>query len=85
MLKGAMQQMSDWIHAYMSNQDGLDSINSDVRVHSVFYSVCQGLFYVIAFRHRDLLSRKKSKLICYSHAFLILYTISLQILYLWKV
>lgn len=61
MLKGALQQMADWIHAYISNQDGLECVNSDVRVHSVFYAVCQGLFYVIAFRHHDLLSTKKSK------------------------
>lgn len=59
MLKGTLQQMADWIHKYISTQDGLECVNSDVRVHSVFYSVCQALFYVVAFRQKDLLNSKK--------------------------
>lgn len=60
MLKGTLQQMTDWIHSYISTQDGLECVNSDVRVHTVFYSVCQALFYVIAFRHKELVANKKS-------------------------
>lgn len=63
MLKGTLQQMSGWIHTYIANQDGLECVNSDVRVHSVFYSVCQSLFYVIAFKQKDLFNNRKSKLI----------------------
>nr|AEE63061.1 unknown [Dendroctonus ponderosae] len=59
-LKGTMQQMADWIHSYMKNQDGLECVNSDLRVHSVFYSVCQALFYLLAFRHKDLVESKKN-------------------------
>lgn len=53
--------MAEWIHTYNSNQDGLECVNSDVRVHSVFYSVCQALFYIVSFRHKALVKSKKSK------------------------
>lgn len=61
MLKGMLQQMSSWIHSYIAAQDALEWINSDVRIHAVFYAVCQALFYAVTFRHRELLSSKKSK------------------------
>lgn len=60
MLKTSIAEMSTWIHKYISSQDGLEYINSDVRVHCVFYTVCQTLFYVIAFRHCDLVHTKKN-------------------------
>ncbi|XP_018574446.1 RNA polymerase I-specific transcription initiation factor RRN3 [Anoplophora glabripennis] len=59
-LKGTLQQMAEWIHTYNSNQDGLECVNSDVRVHSVFYSVCQALFYIVSFRHKDFIGKKKN-------------------------
>lgn len=61
MVKGTMQQIAEWIHSYIATQDGLECVNSDVRVHAVFYSVCQALFYLVAFRHKDLIESKKSK------------------------
>lgn len=61
MLKGTLQQMADWIHSYIATQDGLECVNSDIRVHSVFYSVCQYLLYVIAFRQKDLFNNRKSE------------------------
>jgi hypothetical protein len=64
MLKASIAEMSTWIHKYISSQDGLEYINSDVRVHCVFYTVCQTLFYVVAFRHCDLVHTKKSKCCC---------------------
>lgn len=62
-LRSTMEHMAAWIHSYITTQDGLDCLNSDIRVHAVFYSVCQALFYIVAFRHRDLISTKKSKYI----------------------
>lgn len=53
--------MADWIHSYISAQDELGPINNDVRIHRVFYSMCQALFYVIAFRHKDFVYSKRSK------------------------
>ncbi|PSN29624.1 hypothetical protein C0J52_27788, partial [Blattella germanica] len=60
MIKTSLAEMSIWIHKYIESQDGLESANSDVRVHAVFYSVCQSLFYIVAFRYRDLVSGKKN-------------------------
>ncbi|EFA10824.2 RNA polymerase I-specific transcription initiation factor RRN3 [Tribolium castaneum] len=60
MLKGTLQQMAEWIHSYIATQDGLECVNSDLRLHSVFYTVCQALFYVISFRHKDLVNTKKN-------------------------
>ncbi|XP_028142826.2 RNA polymerase I-specific transcription initiation factor RRN3 [Diabrotica virgifera virgifera] len=60
MIKGTMQQLAEWIHSYISAQDGLEYVNSDLRVHSVFYSVCQALFYIVAFRYKDLVHSKKN-------------------------
>ncbi|XP_050300204.1 RNA polymerase I-specific transcription initiation factor RRN3 [Anthonomus grandis grandis] len=59
-VKETMRQMAEWIHSYIGSQDSLDSVNSDVRVHTVFYSVCQALFYLVSFRHKDLVDRKKN-------------------------
>lgn len=63
MVKGTLQQMADWIHSYIATQDGLECVNSDLRLHSVFYTVCQALFYVISFRHKDLVNTKKSNIL----------------------
>jgi RNA polymerase I-specific transcription initiation factor RRN3 len=57
-LKASIAEMSTWIHSYIYSQDGLECMNSDVRVHSVFYTICQTLFYVIAFRHCDFVHTK---------------------------
>lgn len=56
-----MQQIAEWIHTYIANQDAVEGLNADIRAHAVFYSVCQALFYLVAFRHKDLVERKKSK------------------------
>lgn len=61
MLKGTLQQMAAWIHSYIAAQDSVEGANSDLRVHAVFYAVCQALFYAVTFRHRELLESKKSE------------------------
>lgn len=59
-LKNRISDMAVWIHNYISSQDGLESMNSDVRVHTVFYAICQAFFYIIAFRHKDLVNTKSN-------------------------
>ncbi|KAL1506194.1 hypothetical protein ABEB36_005599 [Hypothenemus hampei] len=59
LVKATMQRLSEWVHTYMTNLDGLECVNSDLRIHTVFYSVCQALFYLVAFRHKDLINKKK--------------------------
>ncbi|XP_014255317.1 RNA polymerase I-specific transcription initiation factor RRN3 [Cimex lectularius] len=51
--------MAVWIHSYIVNQDESSNISSqDMRVHTVFYSICQSLFYVIAFRYKEFIQTK---------------------------
>ncbi|XP_046628469.1 RNA polymerase I-specific transcription initiation factor RRN3 [Neodiprion virginianus] len=61
-IKTTLLKMSMWIHSYISSQDSLECANSDVRVHGVFYTVCQAMFYVIAFRHKHLVETRKNLL-----------------------
>lgn len=61
--KVVLQGLSQWIHDYINTQDELGMVNSDVRVHKVFYSVCQALFYIVVFRHKDFVHRRKGELI----------------------
>ncbi|XP_017779462.1 PREDICTED: RNA polymerase I-specific transcription initiation factor RRN3 [Nicrophorus vespilloides] len=60
MLKGTLQQFAEWIHAYILRQDGLEFVHCDIRHHSLFYCICQTLFYVVAFRQKDLVNTKKN-------------------------
>ncbi|KAE8749588.1 hypothetical protein FOCC_FOCC003576 [Frankliniella occidentalis] len=57
-LKSTLQEMSDWIHSYINNQDGQKTV--EMRLHIVFYSVCQALFYLLCFRHKDLFRTKQN-------------------------
>ncbi len=57
-LKSILQEMSDWIHSYINNQDGQKAV--EMRMQVVFYSVCQALFYLLCFRHKDLFRTKQS-------------------------
>lgn len=52
--------MSNWIHSYIQ-QDNLQGVNTDLRAHVVFYFICQAMFYLIAYRHKELTDGKKSK------------------------
>ncbi|XP_022207569.1 RNA polymerase I-specific transcription initiation factor RRN3 [Nilaparvata lugens] len=58
-LKEVLSNFASWIHGYISAEDSQENCNQSKRVHCVFYSICQALFYVIAFRHRDFAQTKK--------------------------
>lgn len=47
--------MCGWLHRYIDAQDNNERSYPDVSFHGPFFSVCQSLFYVFAFRHKDLL------------------------------
>ncbi|KAK3930013.1 RNA polymerase I-specific transcription initiation factor RRN3 [Frankliniella fusca] len=57
-LKSTLQEMSDWIHSYINNLDGQKTV--EMRLHVLFYSVCQALFYLLCFRHKDLFRTKQN-------------------------
>lgn len=55
--------MSIWCNNYINRVDkSVKVVNEDLlRWHAVFYSICQSLFYIISFRHHDLMDSKRSK------------------------
>lgn len=58
MMKVYLKQLSDWAHAYVKTCEF--NRNKNPKAHVVFYSICQAIFYVIAFRSRDLTRCDKS-------------------------
>lgn len=52
-----VELMMKWAHNYL--QTCQDCVMADVTHHGPFYSVCQSVFYVFAFRQREILETKK--------------------------
>lgn len=57
-LKSMLQEMCDWMHTYINNQDSRTTV--ELRAHAVFYSVCQAVFYLLCFRHKDLFKTRQN-------------------------
>ncbi|GFT53087.1 RNA polymerase I-specific transcription initiation factor RRN3 [Trichonephila clavipes] len=51
---GCSDLMCNWIHRYIEAHT-----SQDVEFHGTFHSVCQTVFYVFAFRHKELLEMKE--------------------------
>lgn len=60
LLQGFLQELCQWAHQYVSQCDSA-RFNTSLKAHRVFYSVCQAIFYVIAFRSRDLTAEKEGE------------------------
>ena len=60
-MKDVIIEISNWIHSYIDCQDG-GSGSQDSRIHGVFYATCQALFYLIAFRYKELIIDNKGQL-----------------------
>src|SRR5690349_23484407 len=58
-LKIYLKKLTVWAHNYIKTCDFQS--NSSPKAHVVFYSVCQAIFYIIAFRSREL-TRSSSNL-----------------------
>lgn len=50
-MKVYLSKLASWAHTYVKDCDY--NKNKNPKAHVVFYSVCQAIFYVIAFRSRD--------------------------------
>ncbi|CAH1793612.1 unnamed protein product [Owenia fusiformis] len=50
--------MVPWIHRYIS-ETCHNSSQADMLHHAPFYSVCQGAFYIIVFRHKEIFDQPK--------------------------
>ncbi|XP_071797509.1 RNA polymerase I-specific transcription initiation factor RRN3-like [Asterias amurensis] len=51
--------MVGWINYYIEKQESNPRLLQDVNVHGPFYSLCQAVFYIFVFRHRQLLEDNK--------------------------
>ncbi|KAK2185321.1 hypothetical protein NP493_240g02006 [Ridgeia piscesae] len=51
--------MVAWAHKYISEAIYALSTHNDMSHHATFYSVCQAIFYIITFRHKELLGTKE--------------------------
>uniref|UniRef100_A0A182JV57 RNA polymerase I-specific transcription initiation factor RRN3 n=1 Tax=Anopheles christyi TaxID=43041 RepID=A0A182JV57_9DIPT len=58
-LKSMLVEMSHWVHNYIQRCDSMH-YNQSLKAHVVFYSVCQAIFYVVAFRANHLTSSTKN-------------------------
>lgn len=58
LLQDLLSQLCDWAHQYIQRSDSVS--NNSLKAHTVFYSICQAIFYIIAFRSRDLTADRKS-------------------------
>lgn len=57
-LKNYLKNLCEWAHQYIQRCDQYRS-NSSLKANLVFFSACQAIFYVIAFRSKDLTAEKK--------------------------
>ncbi|KAF7987883.1 hypothetical protein HCN44_003746 [Aphidius gifuensis] len=58
-MKKIIFDLSDWINKYIEIYDNKQDLSIDPKIHTVFYSTCQALFYIIAFRCKDFIGNKQ--------------------------
>ena len=58
-LKLHLKELCEWAYQYIEKSDAIT--NHVLKAHTVFYAVCQAIFYIIAFRSRDLTSIQNLK------------------------
>ncbi|KAH0561597.1 RNA polymerase I-specific transcription initiation factor RRN3 [Cotesia glomerata] len=56
LLTDYIKKMSVWINEYIKSHNKPEHAYCDVSAHAVFYSMCKAVFYVVAFKSRDLTS-----------------------------
>jgi len=54
-----LELMCTWVHQYMVAA-AYTTVMPDLNYHAAFYSVCQAIFYIIAFRQKDMLLHTQS-------------------------
>ncbi|KAM8715760.1 hypothetical protein ACLKA7_002756 [Drosophila subpalustris] len=55
-----LKELSNWANTYINDSDEFSSKNCSLKANMVFFSVCQAMFYLIAFRARDLTMNEKN-------------------------
>ncbi|VVC30426.1 RNA polymerase I specific transcription initiation factor RRN3 [Cinara cedri] len=61
-LKNILSEIAFWCNNYINNVDKSVKVVTEelLREHAVFYSICQAMFYIISFRHQDLMDSKRN-------------------------
>ncbi|XP_066993882.2 RNA polymerase I-specific transcription initiation factor RRN3 isoform X2 [Anabrus simplex] len=54
-----LARLASWVHSYIDKQD-TGFVLVELRRHPMFYAICQAVFYLVAFRHSDLLHPKQN-------------------------
>ena len=66
-VKACLELLVTWVHAYIATT--ADTVtHADVQHHGPFYSVCQAVFYVFIFRHKEILAKKKGQRALWGHS-----------------
>ncbi|XP_062143044.1 LOW QUALITY PROTEIN: RNA polymerase I-specific transcription initiation factor RRN3 [Drosophila sulfurigaster albostrigata] len=55
-----LKELSNWANTYINDSDEFSAKNCSLKANMVFFSVCQAMFYLIAFRARDLTINEKN-------------------------
>jgi len=54
--------MSSWANTYVDEKvNGCHWSSVNINAHGFFYAVCQAIFYVFAFRNKELIGSRKCK------------------------
>uniref|UniRef100_A0A1A9UWP9 Uncharacterized protein n=1 Tax=Glossina austeni TaxID=7395 RepID=A0A1A9UWP9_GLOAU len=76
-----LKEMRDWCQQYIKGSQ-LSRSNVSLKSNLVFYSVCQAIFYIIAFRSRDLtVDKKVNRFYAHYNNYFITYSMSTYFIY----
>uniref|UniRef100_A0A8D0GQF7 RRN3 homolog, RNA polymerase I transcription factor n=1 Tax=Sphenodon punctatus TaxID=8508 RepID=A0A8D0GQF7_SPHPU len=60
-VKACLDLLVNWLHGYIDDQGSGAKAFCDIALHGPFYSACQAVFYVVIFRHRQILEGNLKK------------------------
>ncbi|XP_058013550.1 RNA polymerase I-specific transcription initiation factor RRN3 isoform X1 [Ahaetulla prasina] len=60
-VKACLDLLVSWLHTYIDNQGTGSRAFCDVALHGPFYAACQAVFYIVIFRHKQLLDGNLKK------------------------
>ncbi|XP_054850799.1 RNA polymerase I-specific transcription initiation factor RRN3 isoform X2 [Eublepharis macularius] len=60
-VKACLELLVNWLHKYIDNQGTGSKAFCDIAVHGPFYATCQAVFYVVVFRHKQILDGNLKK------------------------
>uniref|UniRef100_A0ABM5F0K4 RNA polymerase I-specific transcription initiation factor RRN3 isoform X1 n=2 Tax=Pogona vitticeps TaxID=103695 RepID=A0ABM5F0K4_9SAUR len=60
-VKACLDLLVNWLHMYIDSQGTGPKALCDVAVHGPFYATCQAVFYVVIFRHQQILDGNLKK------------------------